>query len=96
MSYKEKIRDICTNPDNITGAPYFNQDRYKAMIEGYELKHTEVNKLALADVSTRSHMRKRAICVFELTKGFVGEPTDNAMKIALEMAGYVMQLTDVC
>jgi hypothetical protein len=39
-------------------------------------------------------MRKQAITVFELTKGFTGEPTDNAMKTALKMADYVMRLTN--
>lgn len=45
-------------------------------------------------VSARTEMRKQAITVFELTKGFTGEPTDNAMKTALEMAAYVMRLTN--
>lgn len=38
-------------------------------------------------------MRKQASNVFELTKGFTTEPTDNAMKTALEMAHYVLVLT---
>lgn len=40
----------------------------------------------------RDYMRKQAITIFELTKGFVGEP-DNAGKAMLEMAGFVMELT---
>jgi hypothetical protein len=40
------------------------------------------------------HIREQAVFVFELTKGFVGEPTDEAMKTALEMAGYVLELTN--
>ena len=49
---------------------------------------------SLPCVSARTEMRKQAITVFELTKGFTGEPTDNAMKTALEMADYVMRLTN--
>lgn len=41
----------------------------------------------------KKHMRKQATTIFELTKGFTGESTDNAMKAALEMAGYVQELT---
>lgn len=48
----------------------------------------------LIDVSTRLKMRNEAITVFELTKGFTTKPTDNAMKTAMEMADYVMQLTN--
>ena len=68
----------------------------KAMIEYHE---TEVKKLSKADVmlslphDRKKHMRKQATTIFELTKGFTGEPTDNAMKAALEMAGYVQELT---
>lgn len=58
-----------------------------------EIKYDE-NKTKLEDDNMRKEMRKQAISVFELTKGFTGEPTDNAMKTALEMAGYVMQLTN--
>jgi len=39
-------------------------------------------------------MRQQASNIFELTKGFTGETTDNAMKAALEMAAYVMILTN--
>ena len=49
---------------------------------------------SIADVGERAKMRKQAITVFELTKGFTGEITDNAMKTALEMADYVMILTN--
>jgi hypothetical protein len=49
--------------------------------------------LALHNVSKRLEMRKQASNVFELTKGFTTEPTDNAMKTALEMAQNVMVLT---
>jgi hypothetical protein len=42
----------------------------------------------------RNYMRNQAVTVFELTKGFTSEPTDNAMKTALEMAGYVLELTN--
>lgn len=41
-----------------------------------------------------TYMRDQATTIFELTKGFVGEPTDNAMKSCLEMAGYVLELTN--
>jgi len=46
------------------------------------------------DKDRMRHMRQQATNVFELTKGFTGEPTDNAMKAALEMAGYVLELTN--
>ncbi len=39
-------------------------------------------------------MRNEAIAIFELTKGFTREPMDAAMKSCLEMAGYVMELTN--
>jgi len=42
----------------------------------------------------RKMMRREATNIFELTKGFTSEPTDNAMKSALEMAGYVLELTN--
>jgi hypothetical protein len=51
-------------------------------------------KKAAIELAEREKMRKSAISIFELTKGFTGEPTDNAMKAALEMAGYVMILTN--
>jgi len=38
-------------------------------------------------------MREEANSVFELTKGFTHPPKDDAMKTALEMAGYVLELT---
>lgn len=38
-------------------------------------------------------MREQATSVFELTKGFSHPPKDEAMKTALEMAGYVLELT---
>ena len=50
-------------------------------------------KLPIDSVSKRLEMRKQASNVFELTKGFTTEPTDNAMKTALEMAHNVMVLT---
>jgi hypothetical protein len=40
-----------------------------------------------------ARMRNAAISVFELTKGFTTQPTDNAMVSLIEMAGYVMELT---
>lgn len=43
---------------------------------------------------SKEEMREQAIAVFELTKGFTGEPIDNAMNTALEMAGYVLELTN--
>lgn len=45
------------------------------------------------NISEKIRMRKSASEIFELTKGFEGEPTDNAMRCALEMAHYVMLLT---
>ena len=41
----------------------------------------------------KKHIRQQAISVFELTKGFTTEPNDTAMKTALELAGYVLELT---
>lgn len=72
---------------------------------GWAKNKEEINDEILADldvmnkalsipiVSKRLEMRKQAINVFELTKGFTTEPTDNAMKTALEMAHNVMVLT---
>lgn len=40
------------------------------------------------------NMRKQANGVFDLTNGFTTETTSNAMKAALEMAGYVLELTN--
>lgn len=40
------------------------------------------------------NIRNKAITIFELTKGFVDEPIDKGMKSCLEMAGYVMELTN--
>lgn len=42
------------------------------------------------------NIRNKAITIFELTKGFVDEPIDKGMKSCLEMAGYVMELTNYC
>jgi hypothetical protein len=44
-------------------------------------------------MSDEKLMRQEAIAIFELTKGFTTETKDNAMKSALKMAGYVMELT---
>lgn len=59
-----------------------------------EYAEQQVKNCYIPDVSARTVMRKQAITVFELTKGFTGEPTDNAIKTALEMADYVMRLTN--
>lgn len=59
-----------------------------------EQEQKQVKNCSIPNISTRTEMRKQAITVFELTKGFTVEPTDNAMKTALEMADYVMQLTN--
>jgi hypothetical protein len=64
------------------------QDEYIDYLE------SKAENLPISPVSARTEMRKQAITVFELTKGFTGEPTNNAMKTALEMAGYVMRLTN--
>lgn len=66
--------------------------------DAYRLQYNEetigkLKNLIIADVSKRLEMRKQASNVFELTKGFTTEPTDNAMKTALEMAHNVMVLT---
>ena len=53
----------------------------------------EQEQLSIPLVSKRLEMRRQASNVFELTKGFTTEPTDNAMKTALEMAHNVMVLT---
>jgi hypothetical protein len=53
----------------------------------------EQKQLSISLVSKRLEMRRQASNVFELTKGFTTEPTDNAMKTALEMAHNVMVLT---
>lgn len=56
-------------------------------------ENERLKNCSMPDVSTRIEMREQAMTVFELTQGFTGELTDNAMKAALEMADYVMQLT---
>lgn len=45
------------------------------------------------DRKKKLEIRKKANNVFEATKGFVHPPKDEAMKMALEMAGYVLELT---
>jgi hypothetical protein len=45
-------------------------------------------------IEKKRRMRNMATSVFELTKGFTTQPKDNAMKTALEMAGYVLELTN--
>ena len=40
----------------------------------------------------KDYIRKKAILINELSKGFT-ETEDNAMKAALEMAGYIEELT---
>ena len=59
-----------------------------------ECEQERVKNGSIPNLSTRTEMRKQAITVFELTKGFTVELTDNAMKTALEMSNYVMQLTN--
>ena len=46
------------------------------------------------DIISKKQARQEAINIMELIKGFEGEPTDNAMKAAVEMANYVLQLTN--
>lgn len=65
-----------------------NHNEIFAFAEAYRNK-----QLIIPLVSKRLEMRKKAITVFELTKGFTTQTTDNAMKTALEMAEYVMILT---
>ena len=66
------------------------------MLNAMEEYHQEqLKNYSTSNVSMRAEMRKKAITVFELTKGFTGETTDNAMKTALEMADYVIRLTNV-
>jgi len=45
------------------------------------------------DNTRKKRIRQQAIDVFELTKGFTTTPTDTAMITALELAGYVLELT---
>lgn len=67
---------------------------YKELEEWANKAAELVKPCSIPDVSTRTEMRKQAITVIELTKGFTGESTDNAMKTALEMAYYVLNLTN--
>lgn len=59
-----------------------------------ELLEIEKEYAPSIDKDRMRHMRQQATDVFELTKGFNSEPFDNAMKAALEMAGYVLELTN--
>lgn len=88
--------DLVKEFDRLIEAHYNEEidSRDEWLREVIDLKHSVVKNLIIPDVSTRTEMRKQAITVFELTKGFTGEPTDNAMKTALEMADYVMRLTN--
>lgn len=43
----------------------------------------------------RKYMRDQATTLFELIKGFTTETNDNGMKSAIEMAGYVQELTNL-
>lgn len=72
----------------------FLTEKEEGFRKGAEWALEQVKNRSIPDVSARTEMRKQAITVFELTKGFTGEPTDNAMKTALEMADYVMRLTN--
>lgn len=74
--------------------PYqFSSNEYGLWMARYANNAVEEYKESF-NINKRAEMRKQAIAVIELTKGFTGEPTDNAMKTALEMAYYVMQLTN--
>jgi hypothetical protein len=54
---------------------------------------SEPGRIALTPMR-KQMMRDKAITIFELTKGFTTESTDGALKSMLEMAGYVMELTN--
>ncbi len=46
------------------------------------------------DIISKKQARQEAINIMKLIKGFEGEPTDNAMKAAVDMSNYVLQLTN--
>ena len=60
-------------------------------IEAVKPKNTVSTVL---NIERKQMMRNKAITIFELTKGFTTESTDGAIKSMLEMAGYVMELTN--
>lgn len=74
---------------------YFKEINEK-MVVSYSLSLTEsqsnLNENWVSDDRARK-MRNDAVNIFELTKGFTTEPNSNAMKAALDMAGYVLELT---
>lgn len=68
----------------------------EAFIRGVQwlIMQPEIVKLLdFHNVNCRVFMRNQATNIFELTKGFTTETKDNGMKAALEMAGYVQELT---
>lgn len=83
----EAAREIGYRP-LIFQPPHLNDFIDRAM----EIYAEKVNNTV--DKQRKKYMREQANSIFELTKGFTSEPTSNAMKSALEMAGYVQELTN--
>ncbi len=77
-----------------------SEDRKKLILESAlnVLKDLTVKRNDLqAKIDRKVFLRKQAITVFELTKGYTPEQRqnfDNAMKTMEEMAGYVLELTN--
>lgn len=66
------------------------QERFNVWNDRHQI---ESNVFTSISAERAQKMRNSANTVFELTKGFNGEPTE-PMKTALEMAGYVLYLTN--
>lgn len=91
MITDEKIKEGLNEAYKKIGENAYFGNGFKAGVK-FALK--EMKNSSTLDDSKRRGMREEAIAVFELTKGFTGEPTDDAMKTALEMAKYVLELTN--
>ena len=83
---RPKDEDYRSNPSG-TLAYLFALEKYCDYVEQHHQANLKGNR------AKRLKMRHDAINIFELTKGFTTETTDNAMKSALEMAHNVMVLT---
>jgi len=67
-------------------------DKHKFCIELAKLI-TPKPDISEEKIDRRKYIRSQATCVFELTKGFTSEFTEEPMKSCMEMAGYVLELT---
>lgn len=80
----------------------FNKERLKEDSDEWtieyilwlESKLKEANQQKRKDLDRNIKMRIEAITVLELVKGFTTNTEDEAMKSAIEMADYVIELTN--